>query len=949
LTSQRRRVVSATAGGLLLAAMTLVGLTVATTNTQPSCTRTPATAGKDTKHALIDLYANLKSKGTPTTEVDRQVADQMCLQKLSRPDAMQPVDVTDNDVAFDPVEIWFDPQYSHYYVAASYHWLNNHYRDGQDGYDCTICLPRDPCNTALNVGQGDGIAVKIAGDGYANLSSSATTWGNPYLNDQTDHFEPTPLRKPAGQDPGNAVYWPELGANGAAWSFQGMISGHEKCADLVLGNAEDVDTDFNGYGAALVMQFDLLFGDCRSVNALATYRHTWDETKITAVTVTADGKPEFTVTDEDKSKQFPGDSGSTSLTVCPNSTQAQPLPPWALPNPLKFMIMGDSITQGLDGDYTWRYRLWQHLQPMGTPIAFVGPHQGTSHLQATWDPNKPSDPVFDGKYHDGVSFDTNHFAQWGWQATQATSKVSETVATYMPQYLLVELGFNDLAWGVSDPAGTLSSIKTIIHNARAVDPTVRILVGNVVHRTYLPNLPNLDATITDYDNRLASALPGLDQAQSPVRLVDLASAYTPYTDAYDGLHPNSLGEYKIARAFANVLDSQFGIGGPFGSIPSAAEPITLGVPTVTVDATDAGMKVSWNPVPRASGYRFFSRDVTAGGVLQALPLPIPAYSWLDTSVQPGHTYEYAVEALHGDQVGDQSAPQSKPCTAKTTTPGDVTVIAGPTYLDLIWGPAPPVAGGGDLQEYIVYYLDISREDENGGIPQPQESAGITTRINGLVPGDTYGVYVVAKNQIGPGYPSGGPVAVVGTQTPTAPVLTGMTVQDGWDVHMSWSPVSTAAGYWIYMRDVTDPNSTLTRLPWELAGYYEDFTAGYLFSGADNYEFCITAANGSMESPMTCSRPTLPAPHLDSVSFVDINSVHLTWDPLPGAGYYKIVYRTPGSTTFTTYGVTTQYTGLDVYNITPLSTDYEYCVVGVTPSNVQSTPSNCMAPSLISPS
>lgn len=46
----------------------------------------------------------------------------------------------------------------------------------------------------------------------------------------------------------------------------------------------------------------------------------------------------------------------------------------------KVMIVGDSISQGLDGDYTWRYRLWQHFQSDGVTDAFVGPRSGTHDL-----------------------------------------------------------------------------------------------------------------------------------------------------------------------------------------------------------------------------------------------------------------------------------------------------------------------------------------------------------------------------------------------------------------------------------------------------------------------------------------------------------------------------------------------------------------------------------------
>lgn len=41
---------------------------------------------------------------------------------------------------------------------------------------------------------------------------------------------------------------------------------------------------------------------------------------------------------------------------------------------MRFTFVGDSMTIGCAGDFTWRYRMWQHLtSTLGTPFAIVGP------------------------------------------------------------------------------------------------------------------------------------------------------------------------------------------------------------------------------------------------------------------------------------------------------------------------------------------------------------------------------------------------------------------------------------------------------------------------------------------------------------------------------------------------------------------------------------------------
>lgn len=44
---------------------------------------------------------------------------------------------------------------------------------------------------------------------------------------------------------------------------------------------------------------------------------------------------------------------------------------------IKVMIVGNSISQGFEGDWTWRYRIWEWFQSEGVAVDFVGPYTGT--------------------------------------------------------------------------------------------------------------------------------------------------------------------------------------------------------------------------------------------------------------------------------------------------------------------------------------------------------------------------------------------------------------------------------------------------------------------------------------------------------------------------------------------------------------------------------------------
>lgn len=53
----------------------------------------------------------------------------------------------------------------------------------------------------------------------------------------------------------------------------------------------------------------------------------------------------------------------------------------------RILIVGDSMTHCNEGDYTWRYRLWQWFQAQSISVDFVGPYEGTVQ------PDEPAPPA----------------------------------------------------------------------------------------------------------------------------------------------------------------------------------------------------------------------------------------------------------------------------------------------------------------------------------------------------------------------------------------------------------------------------------------------------------------------------------------------------------------------------------------------------------------------------
>ncbi|MEQ4300644.1 GDSL-type esterase/lipase family protein [Plantactinospora sp. B6F1] len=460
---------------------------------------------------------------------------------------------------------------------------------------------------------------------------------------------------------------------------------------------------------------------------------------------------------------------SSSVVSSPHSDHKQLWAELTVPvsiGPLvdSIMVVGDSISQGLEGDYTWRYRLAQHLKAAGRDVTFVGPYRGTTRLPRSLPANFPDEsapPYFNGVYRDGLTFDSDHFAQWGRQAHQVKDDIRARVGQYQPTYLLVELGFNDLGWGVSDPDGLVADMRTLIANARSAKSNIRILVATVPQRTPLDVQPDLGARISAYNAKLGPAVQALNTTTSPVRLVDITTGYDPYADAYDGLHPNPFGEHKIAKAFANVLWSQFQVGAPY-SDPSGSLPHLVPVSPAWMRATStvAGIKLEWQHSFGAGGYWLYQRDATAGEGFQRLPLQIPADSWSVNWVIPGHRYEFYVVATRGNWQANGPSPIASVTVANQETaagPPNITATSGPGYIDVRWDAATGPYSD-TVHRYTVYYLDNS---EPGAIVSTKSTTGRSIRLSGLVSGHSYVLAVCSVNAAGEGLPAPGPTLTVG--------------------------------------------------------------------------------------------------------------------------------------------------------------------------------------------
>ncbi|MCH0542966.1 hypothetical protein I3F58_26100 [Streptomyces sp. MUM 203J] len=223
-----------------------------------------------------------------------------------------------------------------------------------------------------------------------------------------------------------------------------------------------------------------------------------------------------------------------------------------------FLYVGDSMTIGSAGEHTWRHRMWRHLDTTLGPGAYsvVGPRT------ALYDPGADApvscayaDPAFPAEAR-------AHLAGWGEGWLHMAPLIEDTVAATGADVLLVSLGLIDLGFYTNSDQ-TVVNVRAFVAGARAANPRIRAVLLPVIPNARATKDPSFAAECARFNLLLAQAVAGLSTSASPWVLAPPPPSYDLRTDTYDGTHPNTSGEHKLAAAFATALYEEWGIGGPY--------------------------------------------------------------------------------------------------------------------------------------------------------------------------------------------------------------------------------------------------------------------------------------------------------------------------------------------------------------------------------------------------
>ncbi|GAB3822378.1 hypothetical protein GCM10028895_26750 [Pontibacter rugosus] len=231
------------------------------------------------------------------------------------------------------------------------------------------------------------------------------------------------------------------------------------------------------------------------------------------------------------------------------------------------MTLGNSITQGNTDFPGYRYHLWKMLLDEGIDVELVGSHTT----------NNEGDPAVKGTTYNGKVYTNRNEGHWGWSTDEVLNgrdgqgNLASWLQGYTPDFALIHLGTNDMfkqceAGESPDKAcyqETINELREVIRQIRTKNPAVTILLAQLIPA--YANKVGTDAAfnIQELNRRIPVLANELNTDDSPVVVVDQYTGFDPYfdpdnpsnnKDTWDGVHPNTSGELKMARIWYAAID-----------------------------------------------------------------------------------------------------------------------------------------------------------------------------------------------------------------------------------------------------------------------------------------------------------------------------------------------------------------------------------------------------------
>jgi lysophospholipase L1-like esterase len=208
-------------------------------------------------------------------------------------------------------------------------------------------------------------------------------------------------------------------------------------------------------------------------------------------------------------------------------------------NPVKIMLIGDSITEGLDSNSSYRRYLDGMVRRAGHLIDFVGSRK--KHNDGTTEPAT-------------YEYDVDHEGHWGKSAAWMAENMPRLLTGTVPDVAVIHLGTEDIisSKGAAEPLpdGIVQNIGTVVATLRSKNENVRIVLSTIIPVTGKEEVVKL------LNLKIARYVQSNSTPQHPILLADQRKGFDGARDlAHDGMLPNAAGAQAMAKVFANVINT----------------------------------------------------------------------------------------------------------------------------------------------------------------------------------------------------------------------------------------------------------------------------------------------------------------------------------------------------------------------------------------------------------
>ncbi|MFT5409811.1 MAG: acyl-CoA thioesterase-1 [Verrucomicrobiales bacterium] len=204
--------------------------------------------------------------------------------------------------------------------------------------------------------------------------------------------------------------------------------------------------------------------------------------------------------------------------------------------PMKIMLIGDSITEGACSSASYRRYLDGMLRRDGNLIDFVGGRE--KHKDNQVEP-------------DSYEYDVDHEGHWGKDSGWLAENMPALLKGDAPDVAIIHMGSEDIVAGTSAAAvtdGIIGNIGRVVATLRAKNRNMRIILAKIIPLRGKPEeVESLNRKISQF--AAANATP-----KSPLLVADLHTAFSASDNlADDGVLPNQSGAKKMARTLADAI------------------------------------------------------------------------------------------------------------------------------------------------------------------------------------------------------------------------------------------------------------------------------------------------------------------------------------------------------------------------------------------------------------